>query len=345
MNYFLLIIYSMLQLNQSDLPVQRYATLSNYVYAGKPEIGTLINGKYDQVKIVEGKELFVWKQQRLSLTAAGIRQLKTGKPALVKLSFMRDDQAEEKNFTIILDAFHKNQVVAHRGAWKQLGTTENSITALVQAVRLGCAGSEFDVQMTADDSLVINHDAHYADKTIEEHSFATLAATSLSNGEPFPTLRNYLQAGLKQTGTKLVVEIKPTSKGKDRAFLRAQKVVELVHELGAQAWVSYISFDYDILLAIKQLDPSASLQYLNGEKSPEQLQAAGIDGLDYHFSVFQKNENWIRDAQQRGMITNVWTVNNEEQMRYFLNKKFDLITTNEPELLFQLLKSSPSASK
>ena len=50
----------------------------------------------------------------------------------------------------------------------------------------------------------------------------------------------------------------------------------------------YISFSYDILKKIVKLNPKAETQYLDGNKSPEQLKADGISGADYHFSVFQK---------------------------------------------------------
>ena len=56
--------------------------------------------------------------------------------------------------------FAKNSVVAHRGAWKQNNFPENSIASLKHAIKLNCTGSEFDVRMTADDSLIVNHDAH-----------------------------------------------------------------------------------------------------------------------------------------------------------------------------------------
>ena len=55
--------------------------------------------------------------------------------------------------------FADNIVVAHRGAWKKNNFPENSIASLKHAIELKCTGSEFDVWMTADDSLVINHDS------------------------------------------------------------------------------------------------------------------------------------------------------------------------------------------
>jgi glycerophosphoryl diester phosphodiesterase len=322
-----------------------YATLSSYRYTGQATIGQLINGKYEQVKVVSGQEYFVWKKNSLQLTARGRQELEKRNALTVRLSFRRNGAAEEKSFTIVADRFNKNPVIAHRGAWKKSATPENSIASLEHAFRLNCAGTEFDVHMTKDDSLVVNHDPDFYGKPIEDYTYAELSATRLPNGEILPTLRSFLQAGLQQYGTQLIVEIKPTSKGPERAKHRATEVVKMVHELGAQAWVNYISFDYTILLRVQELDPAAHLQYLNGEKSPEELSRDGMPGLDYHHGVFRKHPDWIQSAKAHNMVLNVWTVNSEEDLRYFLGQKFPMITTNEPELLFELIKASSSASR
>jgi glycerophosphoryl diester phosphodiesterase len=49
------------------------------------------------------------------------------------------------------------------------------------------------------------------------------------------------------------------------------KVYEMVRSMKAQAWIDYISFDYNICLELMRLDPHARVAYLNGDKSPEQL--------------------------------------------------------------------------
>ncbi len=236
--------------------------------------------------------------------------------------------------------FASNPVVAHRGAFKAHQFPENSIASLQEAIRLGCAGTEFDVRMTADDSLVVNHDPHYAGKEIEQTSFAELRATPLSNGEPLPTLRDYLRTGMQgNRQTRLVLEIKPSAT-KERGQLIAARVVQLVQELNATPWIVYISFDYDMLRKVLSLVPGAPTQYLTGDRTMEQLKADGITGADYHISVFQKNPSWVDAAHQQGIILNAWTVNAESEMRWLLERKFPFITTNEPELLMQVWKSA-----
>lgn len=238
-------------------------------------------------------------------------------------------------------SFADNPVVAHRGAFKKNNLPENSIAALKQAIELRCTGSEFDVRMTADDSLIINHDPHYHKLEIEKTSFAELSAFKLSNGEKLPTLREYLLTGLANNQqTRLVLEIKPSGISKERGKLIAGKVVSLVRELKAEPMIVYISFDYDILKRIIEIDSKAITQYLNGDKSPKELKTDKINGADYHLSVFQKKTEWIEQAKKNKIELNAWTVNNAEDMQWLLSKGFDYITTNEPELLFEITRTN-----
>lgn len=233
-----------------------------------------------------------------------------------------------------------NPVVAHRGAFKKNKFPENSIAALKEAIRLGCAGSEFDVRMTADDSLIINHDPDYNKLPIEKTSYADLQAYKLSNGEKLPTLREYILAGLENNpSTILVCEIKPSPAGKERGKLIAERTASLIRELNAESRTVYISFDYDILLKILEQDRSAITQYLDGNKTPEALKADGITGADYHFSVFRNHPDWIEAAKKNRIILNAWTVNDTTTMNWLLDNGFDYITTNEPELLFERIKA------
>lgn len=231
--------------------------------------------------------------------------------------------------------FSQNKVIAHRGAWKAKNLPENSIAALKEAIRNQYAGSEFDVRMTVNDSLIITHDPDYASLNIEETSYEDLSKFPLKNGEILPTLREYILAGLENnTTTRLVCEIKP-SKNKERGLLIAEKVYQMVNELKAQHMVIYISFSYDILKRLEELNPEVHTQYLDGSKSPEVLKRDGIDGADYYLSVFKKHPEWISSAKKNKIALNAWTVNEEDEMEWFLKKNFDFITTNEPELLLK----------
>lgn len=243
------------------------------------------------------------------------------------------------DFTVLKDEFLRNKVVAHRGAWKNTGAPENSISAFNHAVKLGCEGSEFDVHMTIDSLPVVNHDASIQGISIARTQSTELLKIKLANDEPMPTLENYIKAGMEQVRTKLVLEIKSSELGKQSSIALTQKIVELVEKMRAQAWTDYIAFDYDVCKEILRLAPYAKVAYLNGDKPPQELADNDFFGLDYNLKVIDKNSEWIREAHDRKLTVNVWTVNDRNAMTRLLQQNVDFITTNEPEMLLEIIRN------
>ncbi|RAV28921.1 glycerophosphodiester phosphodiesterase [Sinomicrobium soli] len=232
-----------------------------------------------------------------------------------------------------------NKVIAHRGAWKTEGLPQNSIASLQHAIALGCYGSEFDVHLTSDDVMVVNHDAGFMGMDIESSTYEQLRAATLPNGEHIPTVEEYLEEGLKQDRTKLILEIKTAPSGTERTLKLTRMAVALVQRLNARDMVEYICFNYEAGKLVHELDPEAEVAYLNGDVPPAEARAAGYTGLDYNIKVYRKNPEWIAEAKKEGMTLNVWTVNKEEDMKEMLDHGMDVITTDEPERLFEVLKS------
>ncbi|MFD1139844.1 glycerophosphodiester phosphodiesterase [Larkinella insperata] len=230
------------------------------------------------------------------------------------------------------------RVIAHRGAWKTAGVPENSLASLRRAIQLGCSGSEFDVQMSADSVLFIHHDNSINGISIETTPAAQLATLKLSNGEALPTLRTYLTEGIKQAKTRLMLEIKGSRVSKERSLATARKAVELVKALKAEGLVDYCSFDYEVCKHILALDASARVSYLNGDQTPGQLVTDGFSGLSYNYAVLTLRPGWIREARDQHLAVTVWTVNDRISMQWFLDQYVNFITTDEPELLLELLK-------
>lgn len=236
--------------------------------------------------------------------------------------------------TVKNNPFENNSVVAHRGAWKDYNLPENSIASLRKAIELKCAGSEFDVRMTLDDSLIVFHDTTLGNLNIEKTKYEVLSKFKLSNGEKIPSLREYLRAGIKNNqSTRLFCEIKPSKISNERGIYISNRVFQLVNEINAQPFVTYISFNYNILKNIRKLDSAAATLYLEGDKSPRQLVDDRISGMDYPVSRFQKHPEWIEEAKQNKLILNAWTVNDSNAMDWLLTHKFDYITTDMPGLL------------
>lgn len=235
--------------------------------------------------------------------------------------------------------WNKNKVIAHRGAFRKNNFPENSIAALKEAVRLKCYGSEFDVHLTRDNIIVVNHDDDFQGMPIASSAYAELRQKTLQNGEYLPTLENYLNEGMKQDHTKLILEIK-TGPGLQDTLRLTDAVLEMVNRLNAGPWVEYISFSYEALLRILQHDPAAKTAFLaeTGDELPvETLKRDHIQQADYEYNIYQTGD-WFNRAHRLGMTINAWTVNDKKDMLALLDTPIDFITTNEPELLLDLLQ-------
>jgi len=233
--------------------------------------------------------------------------------------------------TVFMNA--QTQIIAHRGYWQtNPPTTENSVTSLENAQKLKIYGSEFDVRMSKDGVLVINHDEHHGDMEISETDFKTLEKVKLSNGENYPTLKDYLKAGKKDSSLKLIVEIKP-DKTKEKEDELTAKTIQLIKKMNLESQCEFISFSLNICKEIKRLEPKFKVQYLKGELSPQQIKDEGLDGIDYHYSIFDKNPTWIAEAKALGLITNSWTVNDVEVFRKLKEQGIGFVTTNIPDVL------------
>ena len=233
----------------------------------------------------------------------------------------------------------QTKVIAHRGYWDCEGSAQNSIASLQKAQELKIYGSEFDVWMTSDGVLVVNHDATVEGLKIEDTPFAQLKDIRLKNGEKLPTLETYLQQGKKDRKTKLILELKAHS-SKEKEDRAVAAVVEMVEKAGVKKQTEYISFSLNICKELARLSPKAEVAYLNGDLAPQELKALKINGIDYHLNVLKKNKHWIDEAHKLKMKVNAWTVNKEEDLREMIAAGVDFITTDQPVFTRELIQKS-----
>lgn len=240
---------------------------------------------------------------------------------------------EKKAFELVKDEFIRNKVIAHRGAWKHHEASHNSMRSLKKAIELGCEGSELDFWLSSDNVLVLSHDPSIGGKKVEETTAEELYKIPLKSGDFVPSLEEYINYVKTQNKTRLVLEIKGSQIGK----AIADSTVQLVHRMKAQAWVDYIAFGLEYMVRVKELDPTATVQYLGSNKTLEELKAANMSGIDFNQKMYLNDPELVSKAKKLGFITNVWTVNKEEDMRTLLQQGVDYITTDEPELLLKII--------
>lgn len=236
----------------------------------------------------------------------------------------------------------QTQVIAHRGFWKTEGSAQNSIAALMKADSIGVYGSEVDIWITSDGVPVANHDADVTldgEKLIvQDTPFATLRKVKLANGEPLPTVEEYLDAFEKCKNIKLIIEFK-SHREKEREDLLAEKVINMIRERGLEDKVEYIAFGINFVQQARKLAPNAPVYYLNGDLSPKVLDTMNLSGFDYNLKVLYAKPEWVKQAHALGQKVNVWTVNKAEDIQNMIDLKVDFITTDEPVLAKEILKA------
>lgn len=229
----------------------------------------------------------------------------------------------------------KPLVVAHRGHHIAEGSAQNSIRSLVKADSIHADMCEFDVWISADDILYVNHNADINGRVIETSTSADIDKCKLPNGEYIPRLETFLDtaATLK---IDLVLEVKP-HKDIEREDVAVAKIIEMVNNKGLAERTTYITFSEN---ACRKLvaESGRPVYYLTGVP-PEKIAELGATGPDFHISHFRKNPDWLETFRREGKPINIWTVDKDEDIVYCIENGADFITTNRPEQAQRLIEA------
>ncbi len=238
-------------------------------------------------------------------------------------------------------------VAAHRGA--HMGNYENSIASTKQSIRLGVDIIEVDVRTTKDGYLVLMHDSKIDRTTtgkgkVEDLTLAEIREVRLkapygrTSEETVPTFEEFL----KVTKGKIMVDV-------DMKTDNVTGILAAVKETGTSNEVFYFDDDYDQLDRIKELDASA--QIMPRARSYQMADSAitkfappvvHIDAGFYSDSLAtmlksHKARIWSNTLGEAD--GNIRYGNGEAILDELLKYGVNMIQTNEPELLLQLLRS------
>lgn len=222
-------------------------------------------------------------------------------------------------------------VVAHRGGTK-LGA-ENTLPTFEKAVALGVDAIELDIHLTRDNGLVVIHD-ETVDRTFPGHKGAVGEMTEKeASAIGLPTLGQALD--VCKGRCKVFVEIKhPHGKryqGIEKVLLRVLK------EHGMLDQVVVISFDAESLRVLRQLQPDLETAYLTS-KAPDSEIIKADPGATYASPHFKKvDEAYVDAVHAAGLKISVWTVDDRESMQLMRDLGCDAVTTNDPELLLDVV--------
>lgn len=214
--------------------------------------------------------------------------------------------------------------VAHRGASNN--APENTISALKSAAELGAKSVECDLRLTADDQVIIFHDAFLGRTTngrgiVSRHKLAQIRQLDAGSwfsqkyvGEKVPTLEEWLQCAYV-LGISLNLELKVYSK-RQAEVLIAQLLTALAQYPAVFSNRCIISSNYSYAIQrVAELTPSLSTALISDRKLSVKyitaLRKQGVMALHQHSRVATKA--YVGRVHANKMRFLAYTVNRKEQ--------------------------------
>lgn len=225
------------------------------------------------------------------------------------------------------------KLIAHRGLSGI--ECENTAAAFVAAGNRDYFGIETDIHLTADGRFIVIHD----DKTgrvspdnlsVENSSFSELRSLRLADYDGKiredlcpPSLEEYLRICRKYEKTAVLELKNPFSK------TDIERILKTVRNEYSIAHMIFISFDYNNMVLLRELEPKAVLQYLTSSEINsgliEKLERYALD-LDIEYRNLDRNS--VEMLHSRGIKINCWTVNDKASAERLAGWGVDFITTN-----------------
>jgi glycerophosphoryl diester phosphodiesterase len=241
-------------------------------------------------------------------------------------------------------------VFAHRGG-RELGP-ENTIDAFDRGLAAGADGLELDVHLSADGIPVVHHDADLDRCTNRQGPISAVTAAALrevdaawsfddrggfplrGRGIGVPTLAEVLA---RYPDIPVIVEIKAANAE------TAHAVVHTIHEARATDRVCVGSFSQIAVDAVRALDPAIATSACSDESRRALYRSRCGLGIRRRppYCAFQVPEHaggltvvtpqFVRAVHGRNLPIQVWTVNEEADMRRLLDWGVDGLITDRPD--------------
>jgi glycerophosphoryl diester phosphodiesterase len=253
--------------------------------------------------------------------------------------------------------------VAHRGA--STLAPENTIEAFRLAVEAGAGGLELDVHMTRDGHIVVIHDATVdrttngsgavSEMTLDElrrfdagHNFSPDGGSTRpyrGRGVRVPTLGEVLQ---EFPVVAVNIEIKAGTPGIE------ETVLGILRDANALGRALVVSTPHAIVKRFRKISSGhistgasrweIGIFYILSRLCLERLVRPAYEALQVpllHRGILVVTPRFIRAAQARGVRVDVWTINQAEEMRRLLDLGVDVIMTDRPGTLAEVLINRP----
>jgi len=242
---------------------------------------------------------------------------------------------------------------AHRGG--SLLWPENSLLAFKNALALGADYIEFDVHLSKDDEVLVIHDATLDRTTtgrgpVRERTLAELRTVRLLDkdgavtGEAIPTL-DEVAALAALAKRRMLLEIKLDERRQRYPGIE-EKVLAVLDRRGMTASTVVMAFERETWQRVRELrrDVAAGALYSPGtlraasmtvDRALADAGQAGVSLVGLHQALVDGET--VATARKAGVMLGVWTVNEQDTLRGFIEHKVGVVITDRPDLAKALL--------
>jgi len=153
-------------------------------------------------------------------------------------------------------------------------------------------------------------------------------------GAGIPTLREVLEY-VSTTNMDVNIELKTGIYWYPQI---EEKTAFIVQETGMHDRVIYSSFNHHSIAKIKEIDSTAETAWLFSDvilNVEQYAKANGVEGLHpavYHMYMSDFMKRW----NESGEKVRVWTVNNEKDMKNFIQHDLEAVITNYPDVALRV---------
>ena len=241
---------------------------------------------------------------------------------------------------------------AHRGA--SVEAPENTLAAFLLAAELGADGIELDVQLSSDGEVVVLHDFSLETTTngtgqVRDKSLSELKELDAGSrfdpafaAQQIPTLQEVIDA----VGHRLLLNIELKTAGwRDDGL--AAGVVRTIEDNHLLDRTIVSSFNPLALRWINRLNPWIPIGLLYCQDMPLPLRRPWARHLlrleAVHPDQSMVDEKYMEWARKRGYRVHTWTVDDPGRMWQLMRLEVDIIITNKPDLLKQVLQTGQAS--
>lgn len=293
------------------------------------------------------------KEEKIVLPNTGYKKFSRKKSALIIVSLVAAGSVMNisylkalyrGNVDLNVGIISRTQVTAHRGFSK--AAPENTLPAFQAAIDCGADYIELDIQLTADDRLVVIHDDKLDRTTngkglVEKRTYEQLR--TLSAGSWFSEDGEFDDVGipllsevLELAGNDIMLNIEIKKSGDPKKT--AEKAVELIEEYGIVNSCYVTSFSYPALKKVKQLNPKIKTAFIaNLATATSYAQLPYIDAVSMNYLFV--NQSVVNSAHHHGKRIFVWTVDRQSEMQKMMALGVDNIITDRPDKALDIVNS------